>query len=121
MNNSSPGAHPARQRRRLPGTAWIPKNVHPYAWATLGVTWAIWLLNAMDFSFVSVLGPVLVKEFRLSGTALGGFVASLLLLRSIVDLPISAWSDRLGTGWRRRILWAPIIIFYALVSAATAI
>ena len=123
MDNANSGGQPrpAPQRRRLPGTAWIPKHAHPYAWATLGVTWAIWTLNAMDFSFVSVLGPVLVEEFALSGTALGGFVAFLLLVRVIVDLPVSAWSDRLGSGWRRRTLWAPIIIFYALVSTATAI
>ena len=123
MDNANSGGqpHPAPQRRRLPGTAWVPKNAHPYAWATLGVTWAIWTLNAMDFSFVSVLGPVLVEEFSLSGTALGSFVAFLLLVRVIADLPVSAWSDRLGSGWRRRTLWAPIIVFYALVSTATAI
>lgn len=121
MSTSSVGGTPARRRRRLPGTAWIPKNAHPYAWATLGVTWAIWTLNAMDFSFVTVLGPSIVDEFGISGTTLGGFIAGLFLLRAITDLPISVWSDRLGSGWRRRVLWAPIVVFYAVVSTLTAI
>lgn len=121
MSNTSLGGTLARRGRRLPGTAWIPKNTHPYAWATLGVTWAIWVFNAMDFAFIPVLGPVIVEEFGLSGTAFGGFLAALFLLRAVADLPVSAWSDRLGSGWRRKILWAPIIVFYAVVSALTAI
>jgi MFS family permease len=75
----------------------------------------------MDFSFVTVLGPVLVEEFGISGTTLGSLVAGLLLLRAIADLPIATLSDRFGSGWRRRTLWAPIIVFYALVSTLTAI
>jgi MFS family permease len=114
-----PRGNPAVGRRRA--TAWLPKNAHPYAWWALAVTWAIWVLNAMDYAFVSVLSPVIVSEFGISSTALGAFVAGLLLLRVIADLPIAAWSDRLGSGWRRRTLWAPVIIFYAIVSALTAI
>lgn len=109
----------AAQRPR--GFRWIPANAHPYAWSALGVTWAIWLLNAMDFTFVSVLGPSIVTEFEITGSRLGELIALLLLVRVAVDLPISSLSDRLGSGWRRRTLWAPIIVFYAVVSTLTAI
>jgi len=110
-----------RQRARPRMLRWIPTNAHPYAWAALGVTWGIWTMNAFDFALVSVLAPSIITEFGISATFFGNAVALLLLARAAVDLPISALSDRLGSGWRRRTLWAPIVVFYALVSTLTAI
>lgn len=110
-----------RQQTRPKLLRWIPANAHPYAWAALGVTWGIWTMNAFDFALVSVLAPRIVTEFNISATFFGNAVALLLLARALADLPVSALSDRLGSGWRRRTLWAPIVVFYALVSTLTAI
>lgn len=110
-----------RIEKRPPLLRWIPANAHPYAWAALGVTWFIWTLNAFDFALLGVLGPSVIDEFGLSPTFFGNAFAIFLLARALADLPLSAWSDRLGSGWRRRTLWAPIVIFYAVVSTLTAI
>lgn len=115
----APGTYDELRSRRPRGTRWIPVRAHPYAWAALGVTWFIWMLNAFDFALLGVLGPPVVQEFGLSATVFGNAFAIFLLARAVADLPLSAWSDRLGSGWRRRTLWAPIVIFYAIVSTLT--
>jgi MFS family permease len=109
------------QQVRRRGTRWWPVKAHPYAWSALGATWFIWAINAMDIGLLSVLGPSIVSEFGLTATHFGYFLAALYLLRAAVDLPISSWSDRIGSGWRRKYLWAPIVAFYTVVSVLTAI
>lgn len=111
----------ALQSRRPRGLRWVPVNAHRYAWMALAVTWGIWLMNAFDFGLVSVLAPRIVTEFKISATFFGNAVALLLLCRALADMPVASLSDKVGSGWRRRVLWAPIVLFYAVVSALTAI
>lgn len=118
---ASEDGYAALQSRRPRALRWIPVNSHPYAWGVLGVTWAIWTMNTFDFALVSVLAPSIVTEFGISATFFGNAVALLLLCRAIVDMPVASLSDKLGSGWRRRVLWAPIVVFYAVVSTLTAI
>jgi MFS family permease len=87
----------------------------------LATTWAIWVVNAMDIAFILVLSPSIVSEFGISGTTLGTLIGATILVRVFFDLPIASWSDRIGSGWRRKILWAPIIVLYALASTASAL
>ena len=97
-------------------TPLIPRKVHPYAWWALFATWAIWVINAMDVAFVQVLGPSIVKEFKIDGATMGNYIAAIFLLRVLVDFPAAWLSDRIGGGWRRKLVWAPIIVFYAVFS-----
>lgn len=121
MNEKAVAAKPGSAVEPGHKEGFIPRNVHPYAWATLGVTWLIWAFNAMDFAFVQILGPSIVKEFGITGVTYGSILAGMFLLRAIVDLPVSSLSDHVGSGWRRKFVWAPIVVVYALVSTVTAI
>ncbi|WP_454862669.1 MFS transporter [Paraburkholderia fungorum] len=94
----------------------FPRNVHPYAWWALFATWSIWAVNSMDIVLVQVLGPSIVKEFNVSGTTMGNFVAATFFIRAVIDLPASWISDQVGNGWRRKFFWAPVIISYAAFS-----
>lgn len=102
-------------------TPLIPRKVHPYAWWALYATWAIWVINAMDVAFVQVLGPSIVKEFKIDGATMGNYIAAIFLLRVLVDFPAAWLSDRIGGGWRRKLVWAPIIVFYAVFSTMSAV
>lgn len=96
-------------------------KVHPYAWWSLLLTWAIWAINAMDVGFIQVLGPSIIKEFKIDGTTLGTYISAIFLLRVFVDFPAAWLSDKVGAGWRRKLVWAPIIVFYAVFSTLSAV
>lgn len=100
---------------------FIPRGVHRYAWWSLFATWAIWVINAMDVGFVQVLGPSIVKEFKIDGATMGSWISAIFLVRVFIDFPAAWLSDRVGGGWRRRLVWAPIILFYAVVSTLSAV
>lgn len=112
--------------RRIPpstgsSASLIPRHVHRYAWWSLFATWAIWIINAMDVGFVQVLGPSIVKEFKIDGATMGSYVSAIFLIRVFVDFPAAWLSDRVGGGWKRKLVWAPIILFYAFVSTLSAV
>jgi MFS family permease len=108
-------------RSRPAASPLIPRGVHPYAWWSLFATWAIWVINAMDVGFIQVLGPSIVKEFKIDAATMGGYISAIFLLRVFVDLPAAWLSDRVGGGWRRKLVWAPIIVFYAVCSTLSAV
>lgn len=118
---NSEGGRSGEESSRQDNATWIPRNAHPYAWAALAVTWAVWAFNVVAFYFISALSPVIISEFGLTAVAFSFFVAGTYAVRAVFDMPLSAWSDRIGSGWRRRVLWAPIILLYAIISALTAI
>lgn len=99
---------------------WIPRNVHPTAWKMLGLSWLLWALNAFDFTLPTILGPSIIDEFGLTATAFAAFIAVIYALRALFDLPLSILSDRLGSGWRRRRLWVPLVFIYAIASTLSA-
>ncbi|MFD7136279.1 MFS transporter [Streptomyces sp. NPDC059894] len=102
-------------------TGWIPRDVHPVAWKALGLSWLLWTLNAFDFMLPTILGPNIINEFGLTATAFTGLIALIYALRAIFDLPLAALSDRLGSGWRRRRVWVPLVLVYAVVSTLSAV
>jgi MFS family permease len=99
----------------------IPRGVHRYAWWSLFATWAIWVINAMDVGFIQVLGPSIVKEFKIDGATMGNYISAIFLLRVFADFPAAWLSDRVGGGWRRKLVWAPIVVFYAVFSTLSAV
>lgn len=117
---TAPGAHQAPLPTTT-ATPLIPRNVHRYAWWSLFATWAIWVINAMDVGFIQVLGPSIVKEFNIDGATMGNYISAIFLLRVFVDFPAAWLSDRVGGGWRRKLVWAPIILFYAVFSTLSAV
>lgn len=124
MNSPQATTTPSVQRPTLPtsvATPLIPQNVHRYAWWSLFATWAIWVINAMDVGFIQVLGPSIVKEFKIDGATMGNYISAIFLLRVFVDFPAAWLSDRVGGGWRRKLVWAPIIVFYAVFSTMSAV
>jgi MFS family permease len=117
---TAPGAHQAPLPTTT-ATPLIPRNVHRYAWWSLFATWAIWVINAMDVGFIQVLGPSIVKDFNIDGATMGNYISAIFLLRVFVDFPAAWLSDRVGGGWRRKLVWAPIILFYAVFSTLSAV
>jgi MFS family permease len=99
----------------------FPRHIHRYAWWSLFATWAIWVINAMDVGFIQVLGPSIVKEFKIDGVTMGSYISAIFMIRVFVDFPAAWLSDRVGGGWRRKLVWAPIIVFYAVVSTLSAV
>jgi MFS family permease len=123
---SSPQAITAAPPHRTPpassaADSLIPRHVHRYAWWSLFATWAIWVINAMDVGFIQVLGPSIVGEFKIDGATMGNYISAIFLLRVFVDFPAAWLSDRVGGGWRRKFVWAPIIVFYAVFSTFSAV
>lgn len=99
----------------------IPRGASRYSWLTLLNTWVTWALNVVTFAMVYVVGSAVIQEFHLSPATWGWFIAGYLGLRFILDVPLNVWSDRLGSGWKRKYLWFPIMLEYSIVGALIAI
>lgn len=98
----------------------IPKGASKYSWLTLLNTWITWALNAVVFAMVYVIGTPVIEEFNLSPSIWGWIITGYLAIRVIVDIPLNMLSDRLGSGWKRKYLWFPIMIQYSLIGTMIA-
>lgn len=93
-------------------------QAHRISWIVIIVTWLIWLLNSFDYMVVFSVGPIIIEEFGLTAAKWGLILAFLNLLRAVAAVPTSIYSDRLGSGWRRKYFWVPAIILYSICGAA---
>lgn len=99
----------------------IPRGVSRYSWLTLLNTWLTWALNVVTFTMVYSLGTVIIEQFHLSPATWGFVVAGYLGIRVLFDLPTTILSDRLGDGFRRKYVWFPLMMLYAVVGSLIAI
>ena len=98
-----------------PKVGFFPTNAHPYSWQSLICTWFIWALNSFDYQLVFATAPLAIAEFGISASTWGTLLCVWMLVRVVVDMPLSSLSDKVGSGWRRKLLWAPIVLSYALI------
>lgn len=110
-------------RSAAPQTRWgfLPAGASRYSWLTLLNTWITWALNVVTFTMVYSVGSQIISTFHLSAAAWGWVVAGYLGVRVLCDLPATILSDRIGTGWRRKYLWFPIMCEYAIVGTLVAV
>lgn len=99
--------------------SFFPSKAHRLSWIALLCTWGIWLMNSFDYNLVYSTAPIAIKEFNVTPEYWGFLVGMWTLVRVFVDLPLNIWCDRVGSGWRRKLLWAPIVVFYAVLSFLT--
>lgn len=99
----------------------IPRGASKYSWLTLLNTWITWALNVMAFAMIYVIGAKIISTYHLSAATWGWLVAGYLLFRVLIDIPANVLSDRLGSGWRRKYLWFPIMLEYSVVGALIAV
>lgn len=99
----------------------IPRGISRYSWLILLNTWLSWAMNALTFAMVYVLGTVIISDFDLSPISWGLIVSGYLALRVFCDLPVSIISDRIGRGWRRKFVWFPMMMLYAVAGTLIAI
>lgn len=99
----------------------IPRGVSRYSWLILLNTWLSWAMNAMTFAMVYVLGTVIISTYNLSPVNWGLIVSGYLAVRVLCDLPFSILSDRVGRGWRRKYVWFPMMMLYAITGTLIAI
>lgn len=99
----------------------IPRGISRYSWLILLNTWLSWAMNALTFAMVYVLGTVIINDFDLSPISWGLIVSGYLALRVFCDLPVSIISDRIGRGWRRKFVWFPMMMLYAVAGTLIAI
>ncbi|MEY4565389.1 MAG: hypothetical protein RLY14_359 [Planctomycetota bacterium] len=99
----------------------IPRGISRYSWLILLNTWLSWAMNALTFAMVYVLGTVIISDFKLSPVSWGLIVSGYLAVRVLCDLPISILSDRMGRGWRRKFVWFPMMMLYAVAGTLIAI
>ena len=99
----------------------IPRGVSRYSWLTLLNTWLTWGLNVVTFTMVYSLGPVIIQQFKLSSATWGFIVAGYLGIRVLFDLPTTILSDRIGPGFKRKYVWFPLMMLYAIGGALIAI
>ncbi|GMA65737.1 MFS transporter (plasmid) [Alicyclobacillus fastidiosus] len=98
----------------------IPRGASKYSWLTLLNTWITWGLNVVTFAMVYVIGSSVIKTYHLSPATWGWLVAGYLGLRFFIDIPLNLLSDRLGSGWKRKFLWFPVMIEYSIIGAMIA-
>ncbi|MBM7599472.1 MFS family permease [Virgibacillus halotolerans] len=98
----------------------IPKGASRYSWLTLLNTWLTWALNGVVFAMVYLIGAPVIEEFNLSPAIWGWVIFGYLGIRVIVDIPLNMLSDRLGSGWKRKYLWFPIMIQYSIIGTLIA-
>ncbi|WEG13311.1 MFS transporter [Pullulanibacillus sp. KACC 23026] len=108
-----------KENKRILGI--IPIGASKYSWLTLLNTWITWGLNVVTFAMIYVIGSSVIKTYHLSPATWGWFVAGYLALRFFIDIPLNLLSDRLGSGWKRKFLWFPVMIEYSIVGAMIAI
>lgn len=99
----------------------LPVGASRYSWLTLLNTWLTWAFNVMTFTTVYVIGARVIDEFDLSAAAWGWILAAYLGMRVLCDLPVTILSDRMGSGWRRKYLWFPIMVWYSVAGALVAV
>ena len=109
---------PASTTRRI---RLFPNDAPRLSWLTLLNTWLTWALNVVTFTMLYNVGAIVIEEFQLSPMAWGWLVAGYLGVRVLCDLPLSILSDRLGNGWKRRAVWFPVMIVYAILAALIAV
>jgi MFS family permease len=99
----------------------IPRDISRYSWLILLNTWLSWAMNALTFAMIYVLGTVIISDFQLSPMNWGLIVSGYLAVRVLCDIPVSIISDRIGRGWRRKLVWFPMMMLYAVAGTLIAI
>ena len=78
-------------RKKTPPQTW-------YAWVML---WFIWGMNGTSREYLNKLSPYIIEEFNLSGTALGLLQTICQFALAIGSIPLIAWADKAGVGYKR--------------------
>jgi len=109
-------SEPAHRTQPQAATApahWLPR-AHPISWLTLLVTTGAILMTAIDGGILPTVLPQISSEFGLS-TSQAGAVNSVFNAGLIAGGLIFGWlSDRIGTGYRRTLVWN-IAMFLAIL------
>lgn len=109
-------SEPAHRTQPQAATApahWMPR-AHPISWLTLVVTTGAILMTAIDGGILPTVLPQISSEFGLS-TSQAGAVNSVFNAGLIAGGLIFGWlSDRIGTGYRRTLVWN-IAMFLAIL------
>jgi MFS family permease len=109
-------SEPAHRTQPEAATApahWMPR-AHPISWLTLVVTTGAILMTAIDGGILPTVLPQISSEFGLT-TSQAGAVNSVFNAGLIAGGLIFGWlSDRIGTGYRRTLVWN-IAMFLAIL------
>ena len=106
-------AHRTQAQPAAPPAHWMPR-AHPISWLTLVVTTGAILMTSIDGGILPTVLPQISSEFGLS-TSQAGAVNSVFNAGLIAGGLIFGWlSDRIGTGYRRTLVWN-IAMFLAIL------
>jgi MFS family permease len=109
-------SEPAHRTQPEAATApahWMPR-AHPISWLTLVVTTGAILMTAIDGGILPTVLPQISSEFGLT-TSQAGAVNSVFNAGLIAGGLLFGWlSDRIGTGYRRTMVWN-IAMFLAIL------
>lgn len=106
-------AHRTQAQPAAPPAHWMPR-AHPISWLTLVVTTGAILMTAIDGGILPTVLPQISQEFGLS-TSQAGAVNSVFNAGLIAGGLLFGWlSDRIGTGYRRTLVWN-IAMFLAIL------
>ena len=106
-------AHRTQAQPAAPPASWMPR-AHPISWLTLVVTTGAILMTSIDGGILPTVLPQISEEFGLSPSQAGA-VNSVFNAGLIAGGLIFGWlSDRIGTGYRRTMVWN-IAMFLAIL------
>lgn len=106
-------AHRTQAQPAAPPVPWMPR-AHPISWLTLVVTTGAILMTSIDGGILPTVLPQISQEFGLSPSQAGA-VNSVFNAGLIAGGLLFGWlSDRIGTGYRRTMVWN-IAMFLAIL------
>lgn len=110
---SEPAHRTQAAQAAAPPAHWMPR-AHPISWLTLVVTTGAILMTAIDGGILPTVLPQISRDFGLS-TSQAGAVNSVFNAGLIAGGLFFGWlSDRIGTGYRRTLVWN-IAMFLAIL------
>lgn len=81
--------------------------------------WLIFAMNTNMRTWIQVVQPAIVEEYRLSATVSGLFSGILLMAVGVGGIAISPWVSGGGSGWARKYRHLPVAGIYLLFSILT--
>ena len=70
-------------------------------WKAFGFLWAIWACNAISREAVNRVSPEIIGTYNLSATTFGSVLAFVSLAMALGAMPLAAWADKAGNGYKR--------------------
>lgn len=92
---------------------------------SLGAMAFLWLLLAINdnarYWVTGILQPAIVQEFNVDPATMGWFAGGLTIAQGLLAIPLGAWSDRGGHGWKRKYRYTLIVVGYTVFTLLTGI